>query len=524
MKTVLFLLPLFFALLSLYCVGTGQDPDVDRTADQVSLYAGKGVSFNIDLQSDIFEDSLLYSGDIVTGIVMKADESEIVLTAMLVPGCGSTAEDRLNYLETVGLSNPTTVEIPSLGENASFLAVLYTSEDSSAVERIWNRGAEELVVLQVKMQGSSPNMLLSSISGILRTADLVEPPNSMLRSVYLSDRNRSLIVEEVNSDVAVPPDVNHRINLSINPSQREITVLDTLVIDFSPTQSDSELTLFLPNSGTGSSFESLNGHFEYVGDSIRCVADSSRIFTGLFSGTWSGFISGSTDRIIISGLQINPSTSFQCGMWFYPGNDIPASYSLDISVPDMGYSIYAPLQELSSVVSDSLLIVSYSSPEGGVRGPLAWATGGFSEIDIAGWRSKYFCHNSDSLALEMSYLADEIASVFWNNMGFSGARLDFVIVRSLDIPVFLTGPGCVFLSSDILASIQGYESWSDSLVSGITVPAAAVVFETARSFLAGSTYLTECLRDAFAAWSVYKFITAEENTNSAELLEAFLKY
>ena len=100
MKTVLFLLPLFFALLSLYCVGTGQDPDVDRTADQVSLYAGKGISFNIDLQSDIFEDSLLYSGDIVTGIVMKADESEIVLTAMLVPGCGSTAEDRLNYLET----------------------------------------------------------------------------------------------------------------------------------------------------------------------------------------------------------------------------------------------------------------------------------------------------------------------------------------------------------------------------------------------------------------------------------------
>ncbi len=418
----------------------------------------------------------------------------------------------------------TTVEIPSLGENASYLAVLYTTEDSSAVERIWNRGAEEIVVLQVKMQGSSPNMLLSSISGILRTADLVEPPNSMLRSVYLSDRNRSLIVEEVNSDVAVPPDVNHRINLSINPSQREITVLDTLVIDFSPTQSDSELTLFLPNSGTGSSFESLNGHFEYVGDSIRCVADSSRIFTGLFSGTRSGFISGSTDRIIISGLQINPSTSFQCGMWFYPGNDIPASYSLDISVPDMGYSIYAPLQELSSVVSDSLLIVSYSSPEGGVRGPLAWATGGFSEIDIAGWRSKYFCHNSDSLALEMSYLADEIASVFWNNMGFSGARLDFVIVRSLDIPVFLTGPGCVFLSSDILASIQGYESWSDSLVSGITVPAAAVVFETARSFLAGSTYLTECLRDAFAAWSVYKFITAEENTDSAELLEAFLKY
>ncbi|MCD4848670.1 MAG: hypothetical protein K8R76_10835 [Candidatus Aegiribacteria sp.] len=524
MKTALFLLSVFSVLLSLYCTGTGQDPEFDSTGDQVSLNTCKGVSFNLDIHSDVFEDSLFYRDDLVTGIVFKTDESETVLTSMLVPGCGSTAEDRVNYLETGGLSKPIMVEVPPLGETAGFLAVLYTCEDSSVVERVWNRGAGELAVLQAKTQGSSPNLLLSSVSRIFRTAELVNPANNMLRSVYLSDRNRTMIVEEVNSDVTVPPDVYHSIVLSVNPARREITVVDTLTIYFSPTQSDSQLTLFLPNTGTDSNFESLSGYFEYSGDSVCCVADSSRVFKGLFSGEWTGFISGSTDRITISGLQINPSTSFQCGMWFYPGNDIPASYRLDISVPDMGYRVYAPLQELSRVVSDSLLIVSYSSPEGGIRGPLAWATGVFSEMDISGWRSKYYCHDSDSLALEMRYLADDLASVFWNNMGFSGARLDFVIVRSLDVPVFLTGPGCVFLSSDMLSSIQGYESWSDSLVSGISVPAAAVVFEAARAFLAGSTYLTECLRDAFAAWSVYRFAIAEDNADSAELLEAYMKY
>ncbi len=524
MKAALFLLSLLSTLLSLYCVGTGQDSEVDSTGDLVSLYTSKGVSFTLNLNSDVFEDSLFYSGGLVTGITIKTDETETVLTSMLVPGCGSTTEDRVNYLEAGGHSEPTTVEIPPLGETAGFFAVLYVSEDSSVVERVWNRGAGELAVLQAKTKGSSPNLLISSVSGIFRTAELDNPVNNMLRSVYLSDRNRIIIVEEVNSDVTVPPDVYHRIVLSVNPAQREITVVDTLRIDFNPTQSDSQLTLFLPNSGTDSNFEALSGCFKYSGDSVCCVADSSRIFTGLFKGNWNGFISGSTDRITISGLQINPSTSFQCGMWFYPGNDIPASYSLDISVPDMGYRIYAPLQELSRVVSDSLLIVSFSSPEGGVRGPLAWATGGFSEMDIAGRRSKYLCHDSDSTALEMSYIADDLASVFWSNMGFSDARLDFVIVRSLDVPVFLTGPGCVFLSSDILASIQGYESWSDSLVSGIPVPAAVIVFETAKAFLAGSTYLTECLRDAFAAWSVYRFVTAEGNADSAELLEAYRKY
>ncbi|MCK4671599.1 MAG: hypothetical protein KAT47_03580, partial [Candidatus Aegiribacteria sp.] len=60
MKTVPFLLSMFFMLLSLYCVGTGQEPKVDSTGDRVSLYTGKGVSFNLDLHSEVFEDSLFY--------------------------------------------------------------------------------------------------------------------------------------------------------------------------------------------------------------------------------------------------------------------------------------------------------------------------------------------------------------------------------------------------------------------------------------------------------------------------------
>ncbi|MCK4806623.1 MAG: hypothetical protein KAT09_03205, partial [Candidatus Aegiribacteria sp.] len=370
----------------------------------------------------------------------------------------------------------------------------------------------------------SLNILLTSFTGILSTAEIVEPTNGLSRSVYLSDRVRSEIVEEVNADIAVPPEVRHRIKLSVDPMGREMYVLDSLTIDFRPTQSDSQMTMYLPYCDNGTCFEALSGSTENSGDSVLCIADSTRIFSGLYSGSWNGFISSSTDRITEEGLQINPSTSFQSGMWFYPGCGIPSAYTFDISVPDMGYEVFAPLQEVSRNVYDSFLTVSYVSPIEGINGPLSWATGGFTENAIADGRSRYICLESDSTALEMRDLADDIAEVLWRNMGYDGARLDIVVVRSLDVPVFITGPGCVFLSTDMLASVRGYETWSDSLVRGTAVPATSIVFEAAKAFLAGSTFLSENLRDVLAAWSVYRFALSGDESASNQLREAFRKY
>jgi len=516
----------FFVSVSIVCIlscGGGIESVDELHEKTVSIYAGKGVFIQVSLSSEEFEDSLFFRDEVPVELILSSDNCVSTITAMLVPGCGSSCSDRLIYLADSDVRNPDTSIVSVPGETA-YTVVTYVSGDSSVVERVWNRGSGELAVLQVKSGSTSFNILIASVKGTLSTAKLIEPENGLTRSVYLSDRTRTDIVEEVNSDVAVPPVINHRLTLSVNPLEREMNVVDSLTIDFNPTQSDSQMRMFVPSSDNEASFDVTSGSVEYHGDSVLCTADSSRLFRGVYSGDWKGFISSSTGRITADGLQINPSTSFQSGMWFYPGCSIPSVYELDISVPDKGYEVYAPLDEVSRSVFDSLLTVSYVSPIGGIKGPLSWAAGGFTENLIAGGRSRYICLESDSSAIEMIDLADDIAGVLWSNMGFDGARLDIVVVRSLDLPVFITGPGCVFLSTDMLASVGGYETWTDSLADGIAVPATALVFETARVFLAGSTYLSENLGDILAAWSVYKFILSGDEEAAIQLREAFLKY
>jgi hypothetical protein len=46
----------------------------------------------------------------------------------------------------------------------------------------------------------------------------------------------------------------------------------------------------------------------------------------------------------------------------------------------------------------------------------------------------------------------------------------------------------------------------------------------ARAYLAGSTYLSDNLRDVLAAWSVCRFIISESDGESCELRDAFRKY
>jgi len=523
MNSVRFTLAIFIAVLFLSC-GGGRETADEQYDKIVSIYADKGTYIELVLLSEEFEDSLLYWNDIPVRLRLYSDDLTSSITAMLVPGCGSTAADRMNYLSTGDIQNLDTNYVEPHGEIPGFTAVVYVTGDSSVVERVWNRGSGELAVLQVKSGNTSLNILMTFVKSIMSNAKIIEPVNGLNRSVYLSDRIRRDIVEEVNADVAVPPEIRHRITLSVNPIGRETKVLDSLIIDFQPTQSDSQLMLYIPYCDNGTSFEALSGICESFGDSVLCTADSTRVFSALYSGSWNEFISSSTEIITGQGFQINPSTSFQSGMWFYPGCSIPSVYDFTISVPDNGYEVYVPLREVSRNTYDSLLTISYISQIEGIRGPLSWATGGFTENAIADARSRYICLKSDSMALGMIDLADAIAGMLWRNMSYDGARLDIVIVKSLDVPVFITGPGCVFISSDMLACVRGYETWSDSLVIGTAVPATSIVFEMAKAYLAGSTYLSKNLRDALAAWSVYRFAISADESGSTQLLEAFRKY
>lgn len=523
MNSVRILVAVSIAAFAVSCGDSGETA-VRQYDESISIYADKGVYMELMLTSEEFEDTLLYRNEMPVELIVSSENCVSSISAMLVPGCGSSPLDRLEYLSGGDLLNLDTSYVKPLGDIPGFTAVVYLKGDSSVVERVWNRGSGELAVLQIKSWSTSINILLASVARMLGAAAMVEPANGLSRSVYLSDRMRNEIVEEVNADVTVPPEVRHRIRLSVDPMGREMYVLDSLTIDFRSTQSDSQLMIYLPCCDNGTSFEVLAGSAENAGDSVLCIADSTRLFSGLYSGNWDGFISSSTDRIMGQGLQINPSTSFQSGMWFYPGCGIPSVYTVDISVPDKGYEVFAPLAEHSRNVYDSLLTVSYVSPIEGIMGPISWAIGGFTENTIADGRSRYICLESDSIALGMIDLADEITSILWRNMTFDGARIDIVVVSCLDLPVFITGPGCIFLSTDVFSSLRGYQTWSDSLVHGTAVPATSIVFETARAYLAGSTYLSENLRNVLAAWSVYRFALSDDDSNSNQLREAFRKY
>lgn len=503
----------------------GEDAETPGVIEkQVSIYAGKGVSVEVTLPEGEFRDSLRYRNDIPFELILHSEELVMSITAMTIPGCGSSSSHRLAYLEGGNADNLDTAVVAPRGEVSPFTAVTYVKDDSSFVERVWNRGNSELAVLRVSSPSTSMSILLTSVSGILSTAELSGPENGLERGVYLSDRTRSEIVREVNADVTVPPDIAHSIDMRISPAEREMSVLDTLKLDFRTTQSDSQLTLYYPRCENGTGFEPLTGSISITGDSVICKADSTRRFAGVYSASWNGFLSSTSDRITMDGMRIDRSISFQCGMWFYPGCDIPASYSLNVSIPEQqGYRVYVPLYETGRSVTDSILTVTYSSPSGGVKGPLAWAAGGFTEQYIAGGRSLFVHSSADPADPSIVNLADRMAQVFWRDLGYDGARLDMIIVNVLDLPVLMAGPGCVFLSSEMLEEVSDCGRWTDSLEYGSEVEAISIVFETARAFLAGSTYLSNSLRDVLAGWAVCRFMISENPESAPKLMEALMK-
>jgi len=519
---ILSLLSLILISLSTSC--GGGDAESQDSEGTVSLYAGKEVSIQFVIPSEEFADSLRFHDGRPAELLLRSESLNASMSAMLVPGCGSSAADRMLYLAEAEVKNLDTSLVDPPGEVSPFTAVVYVRGDSSVVERVWDRGAGELAVLQARSRSASINMLLTSLAGILSTAETRGPEETLTRGVYLSDRTRDEIVEEVNADVDLPPEIHHRMIISLRPSDREMGILDTLTVDFGSTQSDSQLAVYVPRCEGGTSFQALTGSVSNRADSVVCTADSTRLFRGVYSGDWNGFHSSTSETITGEGMRIDRTVSFQCGMWFYPGCGIPASYDLSLSVPEMlGYEVYAPLDETGRALRDSVLTVSYRSPGGGVSGPLAWAAGGFVLQPLAAGRSLFVCSDPDSTDADLVGLAEELASFLWRQFGYEGARLDFVVVSVLDFPVLVTGPGCVFISRDMMEGLLDHSGWTGSIRNGTPVPSTAVVFETARAFLSGSTHLSTGLRDALSAWAVCRFMAAGPEDMEV-LLEALRKY
>lgn len=452
----------------------------------------------------------------------------MALGALNVPGCGSTALQRRDFLLEAGTASAETVTVAPLAETPGFVGVSYTGDDSATVERVFGMGARELLVLQARMAGGSPTTLMTAAQALLRTAEVTENGDHPRRSVYLADRSREDIREDVNADVSPPPDVRHNLHLELDPGSRSLSVIDTMTVDFSPTMSDSVLTVYAPWMGEGGEMRALEGGLAAGrGDSLELEAGEGRTFVGEYTARVSGSVSGSADSLAGWSMQLRPLCSFQAGMWFYPGCRIPADYDMTFTVRAPDQVLYVPLPLEESTVTDSTVTIRCSTPEGGISGPLAWAAGAFGpEVSLAAGRSRLLLLEGLEDTLEVVQpVAERLASVLWTEMGRAGVTgLDIVVVRVIDLSIALAGPGCMIVSPDVLASLDGWESWDDSLSLGKEVPQTAIVAGATRSFLAGSTYLAPALREMLAARAVYLFAGGRGSPDGRGVLQAFRMY
>ncbi|MCK4807415.1 MAG: hypothetical protein KAT09_07200, partial [Candidatus Aegiribacteria sp.] len=164
MNSVRFLVSVSIAAISISC-GDGReavDPQYDET---ISIYADKGINIELTLSSEELEDSLVYRNEMPVELRVSSENCRSSITAMLVPGCGSTPGDRMEFLSGNDILNLDTNYVKPYAEIPGFTAVVYVKGDSSVVERVWNRGSGELAVLQVKSGNTSLNNLLTSFTG-----------------------------------------------------------------------------------------------------------------------------------------------------------------------------------------------------------------------------------------------------------------------------------------------------------------------------------------------------------------------
>jgi hypothetical protein len=513
------------ALLMLTCLScrSGGSSSEGR---RVELDAGKRTSVFVEVPDGAVGDSIgTVAADSSVQIILPG--GRVGLSASLVRCSGGDSSGRMADLaSTEGIVAAETDHVEVRGDpDGGFDAVMYAEGDSCFVERIWTRGGGEVLVLRVSAQGDTPRTLLGMAQPVLSGATESDWPG--LRSASLSTRNSAQIRAELEQeDVTPPPQVSHSLYLGIEPGAMTLSVADSFMVDFSPTPGLGRVSFFLPHVDAQATevIVAIEGSCSREADSLVCVPDSAtRIFRGAYTTLLDGFYM--EEEGFVHG-QVRLSSSFCSGEWIYPGNLLPSTYEVTASVPS-GTSFYCPLLPSGSSVSEGRSLVSFVSPEGGIISPLPWAAGEFEEAFVASGRSRVFYGSEvDEQSARLSLIsADMLATALWNGLGFEGARLDFVLLEGLGTPVLSSGPGCLMISPDILATLQGHQSWVDSLSSGLVPVAPRIVARGARAMLLLSTYLPDATADALSAYSVFLFERSWGSAAAADsLLEAFRLY
>lgn len=502
-------------------------PEVVDTLE-IDLYADKDVYVNLSVPV-MYNDSILQSNGRISSVLLERESGEvIVLRALVIPGCGSSASDMCDYL----LQRDISARVDS-GTTRPFTAITYLSRDSSVVERIWQRGSRELIVLQAKRHSNSPTILLDDVRSMFDSASPLFKPEyanqtelMTPRNVYPADRLYDRISTDIQqSCTTAAPSIRHSMVINVHPEEQTVTVIDTLTVDFSSTRSNFKLSFYLSENCIGAEISDICGSSEIEDDSLVCISDSTRLFMGIFKRDYEGTKFYSDENYALRGYQIRAPSSFQCGEWFYPECEYPADYTIEITVPDTTYSVYVPLNEISSAGSmNSDVTFTYTSDAGGIKGPIAWAVSNFEQIGISYGRSKLYLGSTLDSRDELKSVAEGMADNLWESLNYTGAKLDFVVVESLDTSIFMAGPGCVFASEDVLLSVSDCSWWDDSLSSGSAVRETMIPAGAAMAFLSRSTYLDNTIREMLIGWTVYKYASNRHSENSSTMLEAFLKY
>lgn len=531
------------AMAALSACGPAGEPRQVQAGTTLELPAAGGGSVSLELPTSesTAVDSMTGPADIPTAIVTLTPNERARIRAVVIPEAGTDASTRVAYLREAGLDS-----VDVLGDGDVPLVAYYTG-DSASLERVWPCGSNQLLALRATMAGDSRGILLRYLGDAF--AGATRQPWDDLRSVYLADRTRPQIFEEAGEeDVTPPPHVHHSLGLRVRPTTHRLDLTDTLTVDFSRTPSDSQLVMNPPewSGGSVSALTPLRGQVRQSGGRMVCRADSQRVFRGVYSGSLEGFFvrEEGSDYALEGRIKLN--LSFCCGAWLHPWSADPADYTLRISAPP-GYSIYAPLEEVDRTESDTLQTVTLTTPEGGIRGPVAWAVGYLGRRELRSGSSVVLpepdstvvsqvsdsatVQSSDTVAAMRTLAAvdwaDNLGRFCWGNLGFEGARLDYVLISGDGSQVLRAGPGCLFVSPGLLVSLGDYPSWPDSLRRGIRPRGADVVGAASAAILSRSTHLDPALEKALCAWSVLRYY--EENLPSrAEggslMRQAFLRY
>jgi hypothetical protein len=470
--------------------------------------------------------------DIPTALVTLTPNERARIRAVVIPEAGTDASTRVAYLREAGLDS---VEVIGRGEVP---LVTYYTGDSASLERVWACGSNQLLALRATMAGDSRGILLRYLGEAFSNAE--REPWEGLRSVYLADRTREQIFEEEGEeDVTPPPRVHHSLSLRVRPTTHRLDLLDTLTVDFSRTPADSQLVMNPPewSGGSVSALTPLRGEVRQSGGRMVCLADSQRVFRGVYSGSLEGFFVREEGSEYALEGRIKLNLSFCCGAWLHPWSEHPSDYTLRISAPP-GYSIYAPLAVVDSSLTDTLKTVELTTPEGGIRGPVAWAVGYLTRRELRSGSSVILpetdsaaVQDADSMAAMRTVAAVDwagnLSRFCWRYFGFEGARLDYVLISGDGNRVLRPGPGCLFVSPELLVSLGDYPAWPDSLRRGIRPQGADVVGAASAAILSRSTHLDPALEEALCGWSVLRYYgdnLPPGAGSGAAMREAFLRY